>query len=326
MTARAFWITAPGRGEIRDADPGEPRAGEARVRTLYSAISRGTETLVFAGLVPPSEFERMRAPHQEGDFPAPVKYGYINVGVVESGPQAWLGRSVFCLYPHQTHYVAPVADLHPIPRYVPPARAILAANLETAVNALWDARITPGTRITVIGAGALGCLCAWLARTHYDADAELVDINPARADIARQLGVGFADPQAAHADSPLIIHTSATQAGLGTALRIAGFEAQIIELSWYGQRRVTVPLGESFHSRRLTLKASQVGHVARPMRAHATHRSRLRHALRMLDDSALDCLIDSQSSFEELPSVLAALTTGERSAICHRIVYSDHGD
>ena len=325
-TARAFWITAPGRSEIREVELAERRTGEARVRTLFSAISRGTETLVFAGQVPPSEFERMRAPHQAGDFPAPIKYGYINVGVVESGPPAWLGRSVFCLYPHQTRFVVPIEDLHPIPRHVPPARAVLAANLETAVNALWDARLCRGARITVIGAGALGCLCAWLARRHYAADVELVDINPARADVARQLGVEFAGPLAARVDAPLIVHTSASEQGLETALRIAGFEAQIIELSWFGQRRVAVPLGEAFHSRRLTLKASQVGHVARPMRAHATHRSRLRLALRMLDDPVLDCLIDAQSDFEALPLVLEALTAGTRTAICHRIVYSDQGD
>ncbi|MGD8809144.1 MAG: zinc-binding alcohol dehydrogenase [Gammaproteobacteria bacterium] len=325
-TARAFWVVAANRGEIREQRLPRPRGGEACVRTRFSAISRGTETLVFAGRVPESEFERMRAPFQEGHFPAPVKYGYINVGVVESGPAGWPGRHVFCLYPHQTRFVVPTSQLLAIPRRVPAERAVLAANLETALNALWDARITRGSRLTVIGAGALGCLCAWLARHHYGADAELVDINPDRAGVAARLGVAFADPQHARAESPLVIHTSATEAGLETALGLAGFEAQIIELSWYGRQRVALPLGEAFHSRRLTLKASQVGHVARPMRGHMTHRSRLQYALRLLEAPLLDCLIDAQSHFEELPVVLDELTKGERDAICHRIVYSEQGD
>jgi threonine dehydrogenase-like Zn-dependent dehydrogenase len=263
----------------------------------------------------------MRAPFQEGQFPGPVKYGYISAGVVEAGDAALLGRTVFCLYPHQTRYNAPVEALHPIPHDVPAERAVLAANLETAMNALWDAQLERGSRLTVIGAGALGCLCAWLAHRHYGADVELVDIDPARAQIAERFGVGFARPHEARGDSPLIVHTSATEAGLHSAIELAGFEALILELSWFGDSATHVPLGGAFHSRRLTLKASQVGHVATAMRGHATRRSRLRMALRLLTDPALDSLIDSQSTFAELPSVLAELACGARRAICHRVDY-----
>ena len=320
-TTRAFWIAESGRGEIREQQLQPPAPNEAQVRTLYSGLSRGTETLVFEGRVPRSEFQRMRAPFQEGEFPAPVKYGYINVGVVELGPEAMLGREVFCLYPHQSRYNVPVETLQPLPRGVPAARAVLAANLETAVNALWDAGLQRSARLSVIGAGALGCLCAWLARTRYGAHVQLIDIDESRANTATRLGVAFATPQTAMTDVPHVIHTSATAAGLAAALELAAFEGTIIELSWYGDDAVAVPLGGAFHSRRLTIRASQVGHVAAPMRGHATHRSRLQHALRLLRDPALDCLIDSECRLDELPDVLAALAAGKRSAICHRITY-----
>lgn len=320
-TAHAFWITQPGQGEILEQQISDPGPGEAQIRTLYSAVSRGTESLVFLGRVPQSEFARMRAPFQEGEFPTPVKYGYISVGVVEAGPADWHGREVFCLFPHQTRYNVPLVAAHPIPRGVPAQRAVLAANLETAVNALWDAGLRRGSRLAVIGAGTLGCLCAWLARRHYDADVELIDIDPARASVAESLGVAFALPADARSDVPLILHTSTTQAGLLTAIELAGFEALILELSWFGDAQLRLPLGGAFHSRRLTLKASQVGHVAPAMRGHATRHSRLRTALRLLTDPILDVLIDSESTFDELPNVLAELASGQRRAICHRINY-----
>ena len=162
-TARAFWVTAPGRGEIQDVTVASPREDEILVRTRFSGVSRGTEALVFAGRVPRSEWTRMRAPFQEGVFPAPVKYGYMNVGVVEIGPARLRGRLVFVLFPHQTHYVVPASSAHPVPEDLPARRAVLAANMETAVNGLWDARPHVGDRIVVVGAGAVGCLVAWLA-------------------------------------------------------------------------------------------------------------------------------------------------------------------
>ncbi len=320
-TAHAFWITRPGHGEILEQALPEPGHSELQIRTRYSAISRGTETLVFEGRVPHSETERMRAPFQEGEFPAPVKYGYVNVGVVESGPSNWRGKEVFTLFPHQTRFNIASDAAHLLPRGLPGERAVLAANLETAINALWDVQLKHGAKLTVIGAGALGCLCAWLAHSQFDADVELIDINEGRAATAEHLGVSFATPASARADVPVVIHTSATQDGLRTSLELGGFEATILELSWFGDKEPRVPLGAAFHSKRLTLKASQVGHVAAPMRGHASRSSRLQMALRLLREPSLDVLIDSQSRFSELPDVLAALANGSRSAICHRVHY-----
>ena len=323
--ASAFWVTAPGRGELRREPLAEPAPGDALVRTLYSGISRGTESLVFRGEVPPSESQTMRAPFQVGDFPGPVKYGYCSVGVVEEGPAHLLGRTVFCLHPHQTRYRVPAEALHPLPdpggNGVPPGRAVLAANLETAVNGLWDAAPRLGDRIAVIGAGTLGCLAAWLAGRIPGCRVELIDLNPRRAAIAAALGVGFAGPEAAAPDADLVIHASGSPAGLALGLRIAGFEATVLELSWYGTREVPLPLGQGFHRRRLTIRSSQVGSVATAQRARWDHRRRMALALSLLADPVLDALISGEDAFDDLPAVQARLAADPGDTLMHRIRY-----
>ena len=219
--AFAFWLREPGVGEIRTVALPEPGPGEVLVRTLYSGVSRGTETLVFRGGVPASQYQAMRAPFQDGEFPGPVKYGYLSVGVVEQGPQHLVGRTVFCLFPHQTAYVVPASAVFVVPDGVPPARAVLAGTVETAVNALWDAAPLLGDRITVVGAGMVGCCVARLLARIPGADVTLVDVDPGRAEVADALGVGFALPENAVGDCDLVLHTSATGAGLQTQPRPA---------------------------------------------------------------------------------------------------------
>ena len=327
--AQAFWVTGPGRGELRLARV-EGRDDGVTIRTLYSGISRGTESLVFAGRVPPSEYDRMRAPFQEGAFPAPVKYGYASVGVVERGPDAGPHGHVFVLYPHQTRYSVPADAVHLIPDGTPPGRAVLAANMETAINGLWDARPHVGDRIAVVGAGTVGCLVAWLASRIPGCSVELVDVNPARAAVAQALGARFATPGVATPDADLVVHASGSPDGLPTALGLAGFEATVLELSWYGDAPVTVPLGGAFHAKRLTIRSSQVGHVAGSQRARWDSKRRMALALSLLADPVLDVLITGESSFEELPQVMARLAAAPGDTLCHRIRYgaapADPGD
>jgi NADPH:quinone reductase-like Zn-dependent oxidoreductase len=318
--ARAFWVASPGHGEIRDEAIAAPTAASAIVRARYSGISRGTESLVFQGRVPASEYQRMRAPFQAGDFPAPVKYGYASVGQVESGPAALEGRDVFVLHPHQTRYNVPVEAVHVLPPDVPPARAVLAANLETAINGVWDARPHVGDRVAVVGAGSVGCLVAWVAK-RAGCDVVLVDVNPARRAIATNLGVGFALPAGAAPDADLVIHASGSATGLDLACRLAAFESTVVEMSWYGTQVVALSLGEAFHARRLVLKSSQVGHVASTQRARWDHRRRMQLALSMLADPALDALITGESEFADLPAVMARLSTAPGDTLCHRIRY-----
>ncbi len=319
--ARAFWIAEPGRGEIRAEPLLAPTENEALVRTLYTGISRGTEALVFTGKVPRSEHRRMRAPFQAGDFPAPVKYGYCNVGVVEQGPAELAGRNVFCLYPHQTRYVVPAGALHVLPDGVPPARAVLAANLETAVNVLWDAAPRVGDRVAVVGAGTVGCLVAWLVARIAAAEVELVDVDERKSAAARALGVPFRTPAAARRDADVVVHTSGSAAGLATALELAAFEATVTEASWYGDESPAVPLGGAFHSRRLTLKSSQVGAVADAQRSRWSPARRMALVMRLLAHAELDALVTGESPFDDLPAVLARLAASPGYTLTHRIVY-----
>jgi NADPH:quinone reductase-like Zn-dependent oxidoreductase len=320
--AHALWYVAPCRAEIRPetlaADVGP---GEVRIEALYGGISRGTERLVFAGSVPASEYARMRGPFMAGDFPFPVKYGYATVGRVAAGPDALIGRAAFALHPHQTAFVLPADRIALLPADVPAPRGVLAANMETALNALWDAAPGPADRIAVVGAGVVGCLCAWLASRLPGADVTLVDIDKSRAAVAASLGAGFALPDAAPGECDVVIHASASGAGLATALRLAGNEATVLELSWYGAGEVAVPLGEGFHSRRLRLVSSQVGQVAASHRPRWPHRRRLEAALALLADPALDALIAPAIDFHDLPAALPKILAGSSGVLCQLVRY-----
>jgi threonine dehydrogenase-like Zn-dependent dehydrogenase len=319
--ARALWYVGPGEAEIREEALPTPGTAEVQVRAVASALSRGTERLVLSGEVPESEYQRMRAPMMGGAFPFPVKYGYAMVGRVERGPTDLNGRLVFALHPHQDRFNARAEAVVPVPDAVPAQRAVLAANMETALNATWDAAAGKARRIAVVGAGVLGLLVARLCAKLGAAEVTVVDIAPARADVARKLGVPFALPDAAPTDCDLVIHTSASEAGLATALRLADFEGTVLELSWFGSREIRVPLGGAFHSRRLKLVSSQVGHVAPSHRDTWTHRRRLEEALRLLDDPALDALLAPPVAFGDLPARLPDILGPASGVLCQVISY-----
>ena len=318
--ARALWTVGVSHAEIRHEPVSPPAPGEVTVRTLESGISRGTEALIFAGRVPESEWGRMRCPFQAGDFPFPAKYGYAAVGIVEDGPPERLGQRVFCLHPHQTRFTLPEAAAIPVPDAVPTRRAVLAAQIETALNATWDAAPRIGDRIAVVGGGAIGCLTAWLCARLPGTEVTLIDLNPARALVAAALGVAFATPHEAPQDCDLVFHASGTGGGLALALSLAGFEAEIVELSWYGDATVTVPLGGTFHSQRLSLRASQVGSVAPARRGRWSHGRRLALALALAADPRLDVLVEASTPFDRLPEALPTIL-GRPGALFHRATY-----
>jgi threonine dehydrogenase-like Zn-dependent dehydrogenase len=315
---RALWIEGPRQAALRSARVGEPGTGEARIAMLWSGISRGTERLVFEGRVPEAEAKSMRAPFQEGEFPFPVKYGYCAVGRVEAGPMEWLGRTVFCLHPHQSRFIVPLDVPRPVPENIPARRATLAANMETALNALWDSGAGPGDRIVVIGAGVVGLLVAALCAGLPGADVTVVDLEASRAKIAASFGAKFvaaADFAAVgEQDADVVFHASASAQGLALALGCAGLEARIVEMSWYGDAAVAAPLGGAFHAKRLRLISSQVGQVSAPRRPRWNFARRLDKALELLADARFDALITDEIAFEdaprELPRILAPGAAG----------------
>jgi hypothetical protein len=319
--ATALWYVAPGRAELREEMLAAPSSNAVLVRTLFSAVSRGTERLIAHGRVPESEYNRMRAPFMTGSFPFPVKYGYAAVGLVEAGPSELIDREVFALHPHQDLFWAPAEALIPLPDGVAPARAVLAANMETALNAVWDAAPGPADRIAVVGGGVVGTLVAWLCGSLAGTHVTLIDVDPSRAGLASALGFAFAEPEAAKGDCDLVVHASGTSAGLATALRLAGDEATVLELSWYGTQDVAIPLGEAFHSRRLRLISSQVGRVALSHRARWTPRARLQAALALLKDTRLDALLMPAIEFRDLPVHMPDIFSDEAGGRCPLVSY-----
>jgi hypothetical protein len=319
--ARAFWVAAPGRGEIRAQRLRSLASGELLVSARASAISRGTEALVFRGEVPQSEWQRMRCPFQEGVFPAPVKYGYAVAGIVEDGPAEFCRRRIFCLHPHQDRFIVPQDAVVSIPDDVPDRRATLAANMETAINGLWDAVPGAGDRIAVVGAGVVGALVAGLAARLPGAEVELIDIDPSRAALAAALGCRFVAPQQARGEADVVIHASGAPDGLATALAIAGFEATVIEMSWYGTRVVPLALGEAFHSRRLCLRSSQVGTIPAGRRGRWSRRRRLVLALSLLRDPVFDLLLSGETDFSALPELMPLLAASAAGVLCHTVRY-----
>lgn len=321
LTADALWYVGPGRAEIRQErlDPLDERM--VRVRARYSGISRGTEALIAAGKVPSSEYARMRCAYMDGSFPFPAKYGYSIVGRVVAGLDSLVGRDVFVLHPHQAVFDIAADDAIAIPSDVPIARAVLAANMETALNATWDAEPLPSGPIAVIGAGVVGALVGFLCARARGAAVTLIDINPARAELARALGLNFATPDDAPVDRELVVHTSADPRGLATAIDIASDEATILEMSWYGAGNVPVPLGGAFHSRRLKIVSSQVGKVAPSRRATTSHRQRLQQAIALLSDARLDALLMPAVPFNELPQRLPEILDAKSGVLCQLIAY-----
>ena len=320
-TPRALWVSEPGRAELRPVAFGTAESEALRVRAIVSGISRGTESLVFRGLVPESEWARMRCPFQEGEFPFPVKYGYAMLGRVEDGPAERIGQRVFSLFPHQSLFTVPATMAVPVPDAVSDERAVLAAQMETAMNATWDAAPRIGDRIAIVGGGVVGCLLAYLCAGLPGTEVTLIDINPDRGPVVAALGAKFAAPdQALPTGCDIVFHTSGTAAGLALSLSLAGFEATVVEVSWYGSQSVPVGLGGAFHSQRLTLLSSQVGSVAGARRARWDHKRRLTQAMALCADPRLDILVAEETPFADIPARLPAIL-GAPGALCHLIRY-----
>jgi NADPH:quinone reductase-like Zn-dependent oxidoreductase len=320
---RQFWIRSPGQGAVVDHAIAPPGPGELLVEASYSGISRGTEALVFSGSVPESQHDAMRAPFQEGSFPGPVKYGYSSVGTVSRAPDApeLEGKAVFCLFPHQDRYVVPVAAVVPLPEGVPEGRAVLGANMETALNVVWDAEVAPGDRVLIVGGGVVGLLVAWISGGIPGSEVLLVDVDPSRAGVVAALGVSFAPTVPTGFDADVVVHASGSPEGVAAALGGAGVEARVVEASWFGDRSVGLPLGEAFHARRITLRSSQVGRIPPERAPRWTHRRRIEKALELLRAPTLDRLVTGESPLDELPGVLRRLAEEPAGALCHRIRY-----
>lgn len=324
--ARSLWYTAQEQVELRSERLTASPRDMLTIETHYSAISRGTERLIWSGAVPPAEWQRMRAPFQIGDFPFPVKYGYSAAGVVVDGPPEWLGANTFALHPHQDFFSVPIDRVTRLPHGLPLRRATLAANMETALNGLWDGAVGPGDKVVVVGAGIVGLLVAYLAARIPGTDVHVVDVAADRRAVAQAFGAQFhtADADLVSQlgdDADVAYHTSAHADGLATALSCCGFEATLVEMSWYGDRDVPVSLGGAFHSKRLRLVSSQVGHVSASRRSRWSYARRLETAVGLLNDNVLDQLVEGSIAFDDLPARIGSVFSGDTGGLSPVIVY-----
>lgn len=315
--ASALWLTQPQKAALRETGY-VVCAKDLEIRTLFTGISRGTERLVFHGQVPVEEHTTMRAPFQDGPFSFPVKYGYAAVGEVVSADRQ--GETVFALFPHQTRFAVPMQAALRVPDEVPAGRAVLAANMETALNIIWDAGVSIGDRVVVVGCGVVGALVGYLAGKVPGTEVTLVDTNPKRAALAHAFGCDFAGPDAVNGGADVVVHASANAAGLALAIAVADIEATVVEASWYGAQNVDVPLGGAFHQRRLRIVSSQVGRVPAHQAARWTYGRRLAKALALLADPVLDALISGETAFQDLAAEYAGIL-GAADTLCHRVRY-----
>ncbi|KPF44636.1 dehydrogenase [Rhizobium sp. AAP43] len=319
--ATALWQTGPGEVQLQHQALGERQSGQLMIRNMFSGVSRGTERLVLEGLVPESERERMRGPGMEGSFPFPVKYGYASVGRIEDGPPELRDRAVFVLHPHQDLFIVSEEQINLLPDALPPRRAVLAANMETALNIIWDAGILPGDRVVVFGAGVVGTLVAYLSNGIAGTETLLVDSNPDRSALAAELGLAFSNPGDLSGEFDVLINATASANALEAAIAHAGMEARIVEASWYGDRSVNIPLGGAFHARRLSLISSQVGTIPPNRASRWSYKRRMAKALELLVDTRLDALISGETAFSELEAAYPRILSSP-DTLCHRIRYS----
>lgn len=301
-----------------------------RIKTLYSGISRGTESLVFNGLIPESEWQTMRCPHQSGAFSFPISYGYSVVGkVIETGPEItkmFPGDIVFVLHPHQEQIVAQGDMVRPVPEEIPAMRAVLAANMETALNGVWDGGVDVHHKVSVIGGGVVGLLTAYLANKVTEATVSVIDINPNKQEIAEKLGLRFATPDDAPAEQDIIFNTSSSETGLQCGLDHLAFEGSLIEMSWYGDKPVQLSLGGRFHSQRLKIISSQVGHVSPSKRTTHGYEGRMAEVMQWLADPLLDHLLEEEIAFKALPDVLPEIFSKESDILCQVVRYGEEKD
>ncbi len=315
-TATALWSSGQHTAALQSDPLASPEPGQVLVMALHSAISRGTESLVYAGGVPESVGDSMRAPFQQGNFAGPVKYGYLSVGVVtavgDDHDRHLLARRVFCLYPHQDRYVVPREALTLVPDGVPSARAALAGVLEVAINVIWDTAPAFGDRIAVIGCGLVGASVAMVLSQFPLQRFTLVDPAPRSESLAQSLGASWATPGNLIGEFDIVIHCSGTQEGLALGLSALAYEGEIIEASWFGQNSPDVPLGHDFHAKRLSIRCSQVSSVAAGNRARRTRADRMALAMEQLHRPIYDDLITGRSPFDQLPHTLAEVSAGLR--------------
>ncbi len=308
MDAHALWHVDPAHSVLRQQTLGKLTPGECLVKTRFSMVSLGTERLVCKGGMSPEAYGPMTVPYMQGAFSFPLTYGYSLTGEVIDGPQEWLGERVHAMHPHQDLCVIHSHDLTVVPGNVPLDRAVLASNLETAVNGVWDGQPIMGQRVLVIGYGLIGALIAHLVKPIPGIELHIHDIRGSRKELAIANGHHVWDAaESQPGDYDLIFHTSASSAGLQFAIDHTREEGRVIEMSWYGNQTVNLDLGASFHYGRNRIISSQVSRIASPALPHFDHHRRKSLIFQLLADDAYHKFLGEGIVFDQSPSFFSDL-------------------
>ena len=315
--ARALWHTSASQSQIKEVELSANPA--CVVKSLYSLISTGTERLVSRGQVPHALYASMKVPYMEGEFSFPVKYGYSLVGEVQEGPEEILGKKVHLLHPHQDYCRVQASELTVLPGEVPPLRATLASNLETALNSIWDSGVSVGDRVLVVGFGIIGSLTARLLQSIAGVEVWVYDLDAQRSELASASGFHIVDRMLY--DFDIAFHCSSSSKGLQSCIDHIGFEGKVMEMSWYGEQAVELQLGGSFHQQRKQIISSQVSSIPSNHRARWDFNRRKAVVMELLKNPAYDQHLGEQVPFDKVPALFGNIRKGSLSALSWVIAY-----
>lgn len=323
LSAESFWIRKKNNSFIKKHSISIPQNNEVLVKTIYSGISYGTEKIVYSGNVPKSQRSLMRCPYQEGEFGSNVKYGYMNVGKVMNGPSKLVNRYVYTLYPHQTQYVLPLEELTFIPKLIPIKRCLLTANMETAINAMWDTLPTCGDKILIIGAGIVGFLMAYILMTIIGIEILLIDTDKEKSKIAKIFGIKFSCSIPKSYNANIIYECSGNPSVIDILSSHVNDETVICIMSWYGNSVSNINFGNEFFSKRTKILFSQVAKVSHNRDKYWNNKKRKDLAISLLNDDKLDNLIEKDMiSFHDLPEFFSN-TARHNKFFCKVIDYGE---
>lgn len=324
MQSKSLWFKnqfhAVMETEMLPVLPPNKKKNSCLIKTLFTAISPGTEYLVYSGGVPKKLYVEMRCPYMGGDFSFPIKYGYSLVGQVLDGPTSLKGKLIHTLHPHQDYARISAEDVYVIPDGISPQRATLASNMETALNAIWDSGVNIGDKVLIVGFGIIGSLIARILSFIPQVEVDVLDVQPAKITLIEQLGFSIYKEEK-EKKYDLAFHTSGSGPGLQTSINNVGLEGKIIETSWYGDKEVNLCLGETFHSQRKLIISSQVSHLPACKSARWDYKRRKEVVFQLLLHPEFDAHITHTIAFHNLPKLFQSLKKNRCQELSYLVYY-----
>ncbi|MEM1137565.1 MAG: zinc-binding alcohol dehydrogenase [Bacteroidota bacterium] len=287
---------------------------EVAIESMYSLVSLGTERTITTQLLTKEIAARMVVPYMRGTFQNEFTYGYSLVGRIIDGEKDLIGKVIHVMHPHQNYAVVKTQDIFFIPEQMNPKLATLVSNMETAVNAIWDANVEIGDKVLVIGYGTVGALTALIASKIPGIDISILEINQNRFNAAVEQGFKVSSILE-NKDFDIVFNTSGNAEMLQKAISVTKSEGRIIEMSWYGAKSITINFGADFHYGRKQLISSQVSQIPNRKLKNWTYHSRKKLVFKLLQELNPHYLINCEVHFSETPKFYNDLRRHETSGL-----------